>query len=337
MNIDEPDELDQVYNLLKDHYVADDDNMFRFNYSKRFLQWALKPPGFKKEWHLGVRISANKKLVGFITAIPVSIHVYNKILPMVEINFLCVFNKLRTKRLAPVLIKEITRRANVNGIFQAVYTAGITLPTPVASCRYYHRSLKPKKLIEVNFSHMKPRMNMSRTVRLYKLPNAPEVSGIRPLEEKDIPVARKMLVDYLSKFDLYVDFTEEDFKHWFLPIEDVIYSYVVEDPESHEITDMISFYSLPSTIIGNTKHPILKAAYSFYNVATKTDLTALMKDSLTIAKINDFDVFNCLDIHDNNVFLNELKFGVGDGFLQYYLYNWLCHPMEPPRVGLVLL
>ena len=37
---------------------------------------------------------------------------------MVEINFLCVHKKLRSKRLAPVLIKEITRRVNLTGIFQ---------------------------------------------------------------------------------------------------------------------------------------------------------------------------------------------------------------------------
>ena len=38
---------------------------------------------------------------------------------------------------------------NLCGIFQAAYTAGIVLPKPVACCRYYHRSLNPKKLIEV--------------------------------------------------------------------------------------------------------------------------------------------------------------------------------------------
>jgi hypothetical protein len=32
---------------------------------------------------------------------------------MVEINFLCVHKRLRSKRLAPVLIKEITRRVNL--------------------------------------------------------------------------------------------------------------------------------------------------------------------------------------------------------------------------------
>ncbi len=36
----------------------------------------------------------------------------------VEINFLCVHKKLRAKRLAPVLIKEVTRRVNKMGVWQ---------------------------------------------------------------------------------------------------------------------------------------------------------------------------------------------------------------------------
>jgi glycylpeptide N-tetradecanoyltransferase len=337
LDVDNPDELEGIYCLLRDHYVEDDDNMFRFNYSKEFLCWALKPPGYKKEWHLGVRVIGNKRLVGFITAIPIHVHIYNKEILMVEINFLCVYNKLRANRLAPVLIKEITRRANVNGIFQAVYTAGITLPTPISSCRYYHRSLNPKKLIEVNFSQLKPRMTMTRTIRLYQLPEQPQTPGLRPIEEKDIPSACALLSNYLAKFDLFMEFNVEEFKHWFTPRDDVIYCYVAEDPDTHKVTDMISFYSLPSTIIGNQKYPTLRAAYSFYNVATKQDLTELMKDSLILAKKHEFDVFNCLEIHDNKQFLQELKFGVGDGFLQYYLYNWLARTMEPDQVGLVLL
>ena len=31
----------EVYNLLANNYVEDDENMFRFNYSKEFLRWAL--------------------------------------------------------------------------------------------------------------------------------------------------------------------------------------------------------------------------------------------------------------------------------------------------------
>lgn len=53
-----------------------------------------------------------------------------------EVNFLCVHKKLRSKRLAPVLIKEVTRQCNLKGVFQALYTAGALLPTPVTSCQY---------------------------------------------------------------------------------------------------------------------------------------------------------------------------------------------------------
>jgi hypothetical protein len=38
---------------------------------------------------------------------------------------------------------------NLTNTWQAVYTAGVVLPRPVGRCRYWHRSLNPKKLIEV--------------------------------------------------------------------------------------------------------------------------------------------------------------------------------------------
>ncbi len=53
----------------------------------------------------GVRVKANKKLVAFISAIPATMRVKGVAVPMVEINFLCVHKKLRSKRLAPVLIR----------------------------------------------------------------------------------------------------------------------------------------------------------------------------------------------------------------------------------------
>jgi len=139
---------------------------------------------------------------------------------MVEINFLCVHQKCRTSRLAPVLIKEITRRANVNGIFQAVYTAGVTLPMPIASCQYWHRSLNPKKLIEVGFSQQKQRMTMTMTMKLYKLADNPSTPGLRQLKKEDCESASVLLVNYLKKFHIYMHFTAEDFAHWFLPVKD---------------------------------------------------------------------------------------------------------------------
>ena len=327
----------EVYELLTCNYVEDDECMFRFDYSAEFLIWALTPPGYRKEFHLGVRSSKSGRLMAFITAIPATVRVYPKEVQMVEINFLCIHKKLRSKRLAPVLIKEITRRVNHTGIFQAVYTAGVVLPVPVASCRYYHRSLDPKKLIEVEFSRLPPRMTMARMQRLFRLPEQTALTSLRPMTSEDVPSAHKLLSKYLQKFNLSVIFTLEEFAHWLMPREGVVQSYVNTDPKTNEVTDFISFYHLPSSIMQNPKHTHLNAAYSFYNVATTVELTDLMKDALILAKRCKQDVFNALNLMENDLFLNELKFGIGDGNLQYYLYNWRCPEMQSKDVGIVFL
>lgn len=121
----------------------------RFDYSKDFLTWALTPPGYIKDWHVGVRSEKTGALLACITGIPAVIRVHDAVMNMCEINFLCVHKRLRSNRLAPVLIKEVTRRVNLTDTWQAVYTAGVVLPRPIGKCRYYHRSLNPKKLIEV--------------------------------------------------------------------------------------------------------------------------------------------------------------------------------------------
>ncbi|XP_041478649.1 glycylpeptide N-tetradecanoyltransferase 2-like [Lytechinus variegatus] len=327
-------ELKELYNLLNENYVEDDDNMFRFDYSAEFLQWALTPPGWLRDWHCTVRVNTNKKLVGFISAVPARIKVNGKIVRMVEINFLCVHKKLRSKRVAPVLIREITRRVHLQGIFQAVYTAGVVLPKPISTCRYWHRSLNPKKLVEVKFSHIGRNMTLQRTIKLYKLPEETKTPGLRPIQPKDMKKCHKLLSDYLNKFKLAPVFDLEEFKHWFTPRPNIVSAYVAE--VDGELTDMISFYTLPSSIMHHPVHKQLKAAYSFYNVTTKSSWETLMLDALTLAKQDDFDVFNALDLMDNKQFLEKLKFGIGDGNLQYYIYNWKCPTMSPHEIGLVL-
>lgn len=313
--------------------------MFRFDYSENFLLWALTPPGYKKEWHVGVRQTSTKtkRLRAFITGVPAHVRVKKKnMLPMAEINFLCVHKKLRSKRLAPVLIKEVTRRVNRENQWQAVYTAGVVLPKPIARCRYWHRSLNPKKLIAVEFSRIGPRMNMHRTMRLYKLPDGPKIPNIQPMQKQHVPSCHKLLNKYLANFDLHIEFSEDEVAHFLLPRTRVVDSFVVCDA-SGNVTDLCSFYHLPSSIINHEKYKKLNAAYSFYNVATTVPLKDLMQDCLTLAKMRGCDVFNALDIMENETFFKDLKFGLGDGHLQYYIYNWQTSEMKAKDIGLVLM
>jgi len=138
VNLDSDVECKELYTLLHENYVEDGDQMFRFDYSMPFLRWALQPPGYRPEWFVGVRVAQTQKLVAFIACTPALLYCHGtRVQPsqpeakedeatssddepsVVEVNFLCVHKKLRSKRLAPVLIKEITRRVNVCGIFQA--------------------------------------------------------------------------------------------------------------------------------------------------------------------------------------------------------------------------
>lgn len=219
----------EVYELLTQNYVEDDDNMFRFDYSIPFLQWALTPPGYFPEWLFGVRGGKKNKLFGFISGIPIHINVRGKVVLMAEINFLCVHRSLRTKRLAPVLIKEVTRRVNLHDIWQAIYTAGIVIPKPIAKTTYWHRSLNPKKLLDVGFSSLPASLTKARYVKLLKLPTDIAIKGLRVMKSKDLPEVHALLSEYLSKVDVHVEFSLDELNHFIMPRENVIDTYVVED------------------------------------------------------------------------------------------------------------
>jgi len=44
------------------------------------------------------------------------------------------------------------------------------LPTPFTQAIYYHRSLNPKKLIDIGFSGLKPNQTIPMIKKLYNLP-----------------------------------------------------------------------------------------------------------------------------------------------------------------------
>ncbi|KAL3474664.1 Glycylpeptide N-tetradecanoyltransferase [Aspergillus californicus] len=342
LDLTNEDELRELWDLLTYHYVEDDNAMFRFRYSKSFLHWALMSPGWRKEWHVGVRATKSRKLVASICGVPTDVRVRGQKIKVTEINFLCIHKKLRSKRLAPVLIKEITRRCYLNGIYQAIYTAGVVLPTPVSSCRYYHRPLDWLKLYEVGFSPLPSGSTKARQITKNHLPSHISTPNLRPMEAKDIDVVHNLLERYLKEFDLNQAFSREEIEHWLVHRENpqkeqVVWSYVAEDPETHKITDFFSFYNLESTVIQHPKHDCVRAAYLYYYAtesafspdkkALKDRLQMLMNDALILAKKARFDVFNALTLHHNPLFLEPLKFGAGDGQLHFYLYNYRTAPV----------
>lgn len=116
--------------------------------------------------------------------------------------------------MAPTLIREITRRVNQKGIFQACYTAGVVIPRPVGVARYHHRNMNPKKLVAIQFTSLGKNQvaatffqasetavkTMNRMIRLMKLPEQTSIPGLRPMERKDCTKAWKLLSKYLEVY-----------------------------------------------------------------------------------------------------------------------------------------
>jgi len=254
-----------------------------------------------------------------------------------------------------VLIKEVTRQCHLKGIFQAIYTAGVLLPTPVSTCRYFHRSLNIPKLVDVKFTFVPRNSTLTRMIRTNKVPAEPilQNQGLREMEEKDVDGVAELVGKYMKRFKMVPEFSIEEIRHNFLSGRgvgemidgrregQVVWAYVVEDPETKKITDFFSFYSLPSTIMQHPKHSLLEAAYLFYygtdtafqesaeaSGRLRRRLLDLIGDAIIVANTARFDVFNALTLMDNHSVLQELKFGQGDGFLNFYLYNWRTSPLE---------
>lgn len=334
-------DVQEIYTMLTRNYVEDDEGCFRFDYSAEFLKWALMPPGYRPELIFGIREEKDRRLIGFITGLLTRLGVEGRELRVTEVNFLCVVKAYRRFAMAAVLIREVTRRSNLQNVWQGFYTSGTLLPTPIAEARYFHRSLNPRKLVAARFSCLPP----AQTLGIYQQLNAvPEQLSFelrgkcRPAELRDLKQARRLLEEFLGRFTVHVRFSQEEFRHFFLPRPGVIESFVVE--ADGRVTDFFSFYALPSSVLDPAcPHKKIHAAYAYYFAHTALSAENLFELGVLRAKQLGYDVFNALDIMDYGEVFAKLNFHPGDGFLKYYLFNWVLQSklVLPAQVGAVLL
>jgi hypothetical protein len=82
------------------------------------------------------------------------------IIEALETKFLCVLPKLQKKRLTPVLIKELKRRAALNGVKVGIFVSKLIIGKPVNSSVFYSRPLNVKKILGTGFLRQPPSLNL---------------------------------------------------------------------------------------------------------------------------------------------------------------------------------
>ena len=160
------------------------------------------------------------------------------------------------------------------------------------------------------------------------------------MEESMVPAVTAALNRHLESYKVHICFNENEVRHFFMPKEQVIYSWVVYDQASGEVSDFISFYALNSQVLQDDKHDMIYAAYAYYNFVKGNDperMKQLMRDALILAKQHNFDVFNMTEVLQHGLVKNDLLFKPGDGKLSHYLYNWRISAINPNDIGIVLV
>ena len=355
-----PSDLSDLYTLLSLNYVEDASSLSRFDYSAPFLRWALSSPGYSADYHCAIRVTGTGKLVAFIAGTARTVRVRRRVMRSLEINFLCVIKKLRDKRLAPVLIKEITRRIAQEGLIRcAMYTGGSLIHAPLASTTYWHRPLDTRKLLDVGFvpqpapvgrhanaagAAAAQQRAVQRLTKLHALPTTTALP-FRAMQESDVSAVHALLSAHLDTLQLVPVYDEDDIRHWFLPRADIVHTYVLPSPAgSSELAGFASFYVVDRKFFlpGRAQPVVVKTAQALYHVRREggdaPGLEALLNDALVLAATEAHcDVYSTLDVMGVDAAFKACKFMPSNGTLHYYMYNFHTDPIDAKDVGIILV
>ena len=288
--------LETIYDFLKENYVSDED--FKLRYTMETLKWAIDVPGHQ---NICINEKHTQKIIGLISLTPFTMKLNNKEVKSVQVNFLCVHKDYRNRKLVGYLVTEAKRISESKNRNQSIATIHNSIPGSILKASYWHRLIDVEKLVKVGF------YQTDRLKEKYF-----EVRGnsqFRKMTPKDVPKVTQILKDYFKKFKIVPVVNETWVKHWLLPRDGVMYSYL-----NDETSDFLSFYGIPYDKVGSTD--TVNQAYLFYMTGDN------FNDAFLIAQNAGFDVFNTLDVVHSEDLLKKHRFLKGTGYVNYHLFDW---------------
>lgn len=330
LDVNDDNTLNIIYEFLKENYVAND--MYGLEYSKEFLRWSLTPPGYNKNLHLGLlyKTSSGVFLIGFITGIKLNVCINDKVNELVGINYLSVHKELRNKNLAPLLIKEISRRSVLLNLEVALYTVGKKITKPFSKSYYKNIFLNIPKLKECKFiSDDQTNKSVIHIKSFYHT---------RKMKLDDIDEVYTLLNKFMSKYKVYQVFSKREILHLF--INDIVYANVIIDNRSKSIIGMYSIYSIKSRLLFKNKHSHIDFSYLYYYCYDKNYITVndIIKESRLLAVETGHDVLSLMNVMDYKSINSERLIDYHtDTELYYYMYNYVCNDINPEELGVLLV
>jgi glycylpeptide N-tetradecanoyltransferase len=307
------DDVSKISKFLEKFYVEDVSCKYRLLYSCDFFKFLFEHPKHKKEYSLG--LFYRDEMIGYILAREHDLVLRNIHHPAVSINFLCIDREFRNKNFAPLMIKEITRIANLNNIFKAIFTAERDYGFSISKARYYHYPLRVENLLKAEIIEspdeiMEAPFKRNDTIIAKDIP-----------QSKIYSLYHKMCKDFTIHEEIPNNICDQVFSGK----EDVIVTIYNEHSE-----EFASFFIIKTVCIDSGI--VLKRAYLYYWAGS----TRIVQDAIAVAYQMDVDMFDILNIAQNNEIIKSLKLLEGSGVLNYHLFNLNEEPLDSSNINFIL-
>ena len=211
-----------------------------------------------EDWYFGIRYYSDENLIGAMICIQRCMRIEKKLLTVVHI--LPFMEYSHKQDMWSLLFKEALRRANHSKISQALLYMRPTIIAPIVTITtwsYYFDSPKAAGL-----------------------PQSINTPGWRRMKSQDVSSALALTNNYTSQFKVAQVFqSEEEFSHYCLcdSLPHFINTFVVEDPNTGKITDLISYQLVVNENLLTASVVLL--------VAAKSPGKQLVTDILVSAKL----------------------------------------------------
>ena len=337
IDMNDNESLQKVIDFLKLYYVK---NKFRSDYTSDFLRWVISSDGFM----IAIVDKLSNSICGTIGASIKHITVFDKTEKFGNVNFLCAHPMYRKKKIAFTLIDEAVRRIVKRGVNRGCFTTERCVPTPITVMRYYHRPINYLKLQKYGFCDAGG--NPEIVHKKFEVKNEFPLN-CNKMNNTHIKECYKLYRLFISRFNVYCEYSEEEFENMLIDNK-FVKSYVVV--ENDKVVDFMSYYVLPYSIENVDEQ--INCAYLFLHSCNKITGGDMVEKMFQILKINEMDLLHVTDtmlMSDvlltkelknaqnsdaddyDNVF--EHKFLKGNGKLHFNLFNWKCPEIKPRQIS----
>jgi hypothetical protein len=313
--------LDKIKIFFDKYYLSDstklcyDTNIFKY-FTKNAIVISLSD------------VTTNDE-VGFIMGRKINLNINSKPFTFFEVCFLCIAKKYRNQQLAPILIDLITKESVQRyNITISTYTISNHINSPKYGYKHiYHRPLNISKLINCEFL---PKNFKDEYIENFCVePNTKLVylNSLNLIPQTMINIIHKKLNKFQSsKYAIYKEFSKTELRH--ILQNKSFHNFIVLD-KNDIVQDFISFYEI--TVYNHDLDVSYKNSsiyIMFFEQYQQQNVFNVLESVGKYCKDNNIiDVLSLYDIFPIENYYKNLKFLKGQGFSNYYMFNYKMAPI----------